>query len=109
MLALGEAQSSIITISDDLNPKDVLNRTQVLHIVRLCQFLLDSCHSWFVLTSKRKIIDISRNRHTNAVFSPNPHRVIRSTAREPKHIESRVQLLVPLPRTLLQPVKRLLK
>ena len=107
VLSLREVHLPISTVSSNLNTQDNSNWTQIMHFILLLELLFNSLQCGHIVAGNRQIIHISRNDDLNAIFSPHPDTVVRSTVREAK-IREGVQLLV-LPRTLLQPIKRLLE
>jgi len=72
-----------------------------MHLVLLVPLCFNVLESQCVLTGNRQIIHISGNDDLNAVLSPHPDTMIRGTARETERNKGGVQLLIPLPRTLL--------
>ena len=80
-----------------------------MHLVSLLELLFDSLQCGQIIASKCQVILISGYYDLDAILGPSPDTMVRGTAREAKIRKGSVQLLVPLPRTLLQAIKRLLE
>jgi hypothetical protein len=102
---LGEIHFPVSPVTYNLNPEYTLDGAQIVHFKPLLEFTLDALQSRGIITGNGQVINISRHNDLDSILSPNPHTVIRGTARESKIDEGGVQLLIPLPRTLLQPVE----
>ena len=94
IFALREEESAVGTVSDDLNPKDDMERPEITHFEAAGKFGLERVKMRAVVAGKSEIVDIEWNNDNSRVLGIDIDALVADATPETQFREGSVDFLV---------------